>query len=152
MIELAAVIEGDALAGNWLAAWSWPMVPLVSLSLALAVYMRGWLAARQTRRAQLPAWRACCFAGGIAALWIALASPIDALDDYLLTVHMIQHFILMSVAPPLIVLGTPTVPLLRGLPRVVVRRVIGPLLQASWVRGLIRFGGHPMTAWLAMNE
>ena len=82
---------------------------------ALLLYLRGWRLARTTRERELPAWRASCFVAGLIALWIALASPIDALDDYLLVAHMIQHFILMSIAPPLIVLGAPMVPLLRGI-------------------------------------
>ena len=61
---------------------------------ALLLYLRGWRLARTTRERELPAWRAACFVAGLIALWIALASPIDALDDYLLAAHMIQHFIL----------------------------------------------------------
>jgi cytochrome c oxidase assembly factor CtaG len=37
--------------------------------------------------------------------------------------HMAQHFVLMSVAPPLIVMGSPFVPILRGLPRGFVRGI-----------------------------
>ena len=86
------------------------------------------------------------------ALWIALASPIDALDDYLLTAHMIQHFILMSVAPPLIVLGAPMVPLLAG-------TAAGRHSPAGCGRCFARDGlerlcdslTHPVFAWIAMN-
>jgi putative membrane protein len=88
--------------------------------------------------------------GGVVALWIAVASPIDALDDYLLTAHMIQHFILMSVAPPLIVLGAPVVPMLRGLPRIVVSG-LQPVFRARWLRAFGRAVMHPVTAWMAMN-
>ncbi len=59
------------------------------------------------------------FLGGIAALFAAVASPLDTFSESLLFMHMAQHFVLMSVAPPLIVLGAPVVPMLRGLPRVV---------------------------------
>jgi cytochrome c oxidase assembly factor CtaG len=87
----------------------------------------------------------------VVSLWAALASPIDALDDYLLTAHMIQHFILMSIAPPLIVLGSPLVPMLRGLPRVVIRRVLRPLFRSGWLKALGRVITHPVFAWTAMN-
>ena len=102
---------------HFLSEWSFPPVPLIGIVLGAVLYFRGFVVARRTRPHQLPNWRAVCFFSGLAALWLALASPIDALDDYLLAVHMIQHFILMSVAPPLMVLGAPTVPILRGLPR-----------------------------------
>ena len=132
-------------------AWSLPLLPLVSLTLLLVVYLCGWLAARRTRPVELPGWRAGCFVGGLAALWLAIASPIDALDDYLLSVHMIQHFILMSVAPPLIVLGAPMVPLLRGLPRWMIQGPLHPLFAARWVHKLRCFLSHPATVWLVMN-
>jgi cytochrome c oxidase assembly factor CtaG len=92
-----------------------------------------------------------CFVAGIVALWIALASPIDALDDYLLAAHMIQHFILMSIAPPLIVLGAPAVPMLRGMPRFVIRGLLRPLFRAGWIRAAGRAVTHPVFAWMAMN-
>ena len=112
---LAIIDAGEAadVPQNILLAWSLPLFPLISLSVALLIYLRGWQAARATRPNELPPWRAASFVAGLVSLWIALASPIDALDDFLLAAHMIQHFILMSVAPPLIVLGAPTVPMLR---------------------------------------
>jgi putative membrane protein len=134
-----------------LRAWSLPLVPLVSLSVALVLYLRGWMAARVTRERELRAWRACCFVAGLISLWVALASPIDALDDYLLTAHMLQHFILMSIAPPLIVLGAPVVPLLRGVPRVLIRGWLQPVFRAGWLRAVVHTVTHPVFAWIAMN-
>jgi cytochrome c oxidase assembly factor CtaG len=148
IIELQSA--GDDVPRSFLSAWSLPLVPLIGLTLALLLYLRGWRAARRTRPRELPAWRAASFVAGIVSLWIAIASPIDALDDYLLSAHMIQHFILMSIAPPLIVLGAPTVPLLRGLPRSV-RIVLRPLFRARWLRVFARFLVHPVVAWLLMN-
>ncbi len=148
---ILALLDADPLPANWLAAWSWPMVPLVGVSIALVLYLRGWRAAQRTRAHELPLWRAAAFTAGILALWIALASPIDALDDYLLAAHMIQHFILMSVAPPLIVLGAPTVPMLRGVPRGLIRLLSRPVFRARWFHALTRFIAHPAAAWLLMN-
>jgi cytochrome c oxidase assembly factor CtaG len=145
------IVDADALPQNLWAAWSLPLVPLIALAITLALYLRGWLAAHRTRPQELPVSRAACFVGGILALWVALASPIDALDDYLLSAHMIQHFILMSVAPPLIVLGAPTVPLLRGLPRPIIRLLSRPFFRAPWFHALCRFLTHPVFAFLAMN-
>ena len=136
---------------NLLAAWSFPVIPFVGLALAQVVYLRGWSVARRTRPRELRPWRAACFLAGILSLWIAVASPIEALDDFLLAVHMIQHFILMSIAPPLLVLGSPTVPMLRGLPRFLIRFPAGPLLRTRWIRSVLRFVTHPVAAWLAMN-
>lgn len=145
-----AIFDADSPPANILAAWSFPPLPLIALTITLLLYLRGWRAAHRTRPAELPPWRAVCFTAGIASLWIALASPIDALDDFLLAAHMIQHFILMSIAPPLIVLGAPTVPLLRGLPKAF-RVVLRPLFRLRWLRHLARFFIHPVVAWLLMN-
>src|SRR6185437_4303133 len=152
MHALLAIFDADAaLPSNLWAAWSFPIVPFAGIALLLAVYLRGWFAARRTRTNELPAWRLACFLSGLAFLWIALASPIDALDDYLLAAHMIQHFILMSIAPPLIVLGAPTVPLLRGLPRSVIRLLSRPLFRSGWAHRLGRLLTHPVFAFVAMN-
>jgi putative membrane protein len=145
-----ADVGGTPVLGELLRTWSVPVGPLIALVIVLALYLRGWWTARRTRERELPVWRAGCFAGGVVALWIAVASPIDALDDYLLTAHMIQHFILMSIAPPLIALGAPVVPMLRGLPRVVVV-VLRPIFCARWLRRIGRVVMHPVVAWVAMN-
>jgi putative membrane protein len=149
MIDAGA--NGVPLLRDLLRTWSLPLAPLITLSIALILYMRGWNAARVTRERELPVWRAACFVAGLASLWGALASPIDALDDYLLAAHMIQHFILMSIAPPLIVLGAPTVPMLRGMPRVLIRGLFRPLFRAGWIRAIWRVVTHPVFAWMAMN-
>lgn len=150
LVFVAADIERAPDLGELLWSWSVPVGPLIGLTIALLLYLRGWSAARVTRERELPPWRAACFISGLVALWIALASPIDALDDYLLAAHMIQHFILMSIAPPLIVLGAPLVPTLRGLP-VAAIRVLRPAFRARWLRNAIESMTHPVVAWLAMN-
>lgn len=133
-----------------LAAWSFPVWPAIGLVIAGALYLRGWLALQRTRARDLPMWRAMCFFGGLAAIWIALASPIDALDDYLLSAHMLQHFILMSIAPPLLVLGAPLVPMLRGLPRRMIRG-LRPVFASRGVHKVAHGLARPVVAWLAMN-
>jgi putative membrane protein len=151
---LLEVIDGNLNSAPVLAellrTWSAPAVPLVGLSVGLIVYLRGWWIAQRTRSLELPRWRAVCFVCGVMSLWIALTSPIDAMDDYLLAAHMLQHFVLMSIAPPLIVLGAPLVPMLRGLPRVVIRG-LRPLFQARWIHAAARAITHPVFAWVAMN-
>jgi cytochrome c oxidase assembly factor CtaG len=145
-----ALFDLDSPPANFWTAWSFPLLPLITLGASLLIYLTGWRAAHRTRARQLPPWRAACFVAGIVSLWIAIASPIDALDDYLLAAHMIQHFILMSIAPPLIVLGAPSVPLLRGLPKAF-RIALRPFFRARWLHGGIRFFLHPVSAWLLMN-
>jgi len=40
----------------------------------------------------------CCSPLGLAAGWIAVASPVAHLDHHMLTAHMVQHLLLMVVA------------------------------------------------------
>ncbi len=150
MVNLLVMFDVDAPPENLLAAWSFPLFPFIAFTAALFLYLRGWRAAHHTRPHELPPWRAASFVAGIVSLWIAIASPIDALDDFLLAAHMIQHFILMSIAPPLIALGAPTVPILRGLPKTF-RVVLRPLFRARWTHRLAKFLLHPVVAWLLMN-
>jgi putative membrane protein len=52
--------------------------------------------------------RAPYFFAGVALLLLDLVSPIDTLaDGYLLSAHIVQHFLLALVIPPLLLLGTP---------------------------------------------
>ena len=133
------------------ASWSLPLWATLSLSLTGLVYLRGWRRARLTRAHELPGWRAASFLAGLATVWIAIASPLDALGGWLLLAHMAQHLLLMSVAPPLLLLGAPTVPLLRGLPRAWVRDGMGPLFAARPLHAMARLLTHPATGWIAMN-
>ncbi len=132
---------------------SWALLPWVTCSLILAglVYLRGFRLLQATRPDKFPLWRALAFGAGLLSLWLALASPLDAMGGFLLTAHMVQHFILMSVAPPLLLLGYPTVPLLRGLPRPLVRDGLGPYFSMGWVHGVQGVLTKPIFGWLAMN-
>ncbi len=133
------------------ASWSVPLWATLSLLLTAIVYWRGWRVAHLTRPMELPTWRAACFYAGLATIWLAIASPLDVLGNWLLLAHMVQHLLLMSVAPPLVLLGAPTVPLLRGLPRGWVRDGLGPLFVSRTAHAVTRFLTHPATGWIAMN-
>ena len=133
------------------ASWSVPLWATLSLLLTAVLYWRGWRAARLTRATELPPWRAACFLAGLATIWLAIASPLDVLGNWLLLAHMAQHLLLMSVAPPLLLLGAPTVPLLRGVPRGWMRDGLGPLFRSRTLHAIGRFLMHPATGWIAMN-
>ena len=132
---------------------SWSMPPAASFALAVIalIYLRGWVLLRRARVPFLPPWRAVSFFLGLLALWIALASPIDTFDGFVLTAHMLQHMVLMMLAPPLILLGAPLVPLVRGLPVFAAREFAGPFI--NW-RVATRIGNaltHPLVALLLMG-
>ncbi len=86
----------------------------------------------------VPAWRQLSFASAMLLILVALVSPLAALDDELVWVHMAQHLVLSDLAALLIVLG-----------------LTGPLLQpllATRGLGWLRVLAHPAVAlplWLA---
>jgi putative membrane protein len=131
--------------------WSPPIVLTGTLILCGVIYVRGWFAIRKTRPVQFPWWRLASFLLGLAVIWVAIASPLDGFADALLSAHMVEHLLLMSFAPPLLLLGYPVVPLLRGLPRWVRIYLFGPLLRIRMLRSLGYVLITPVVAWLAMN-
>jgi putative membrane protein len=133
------------------AEWTLPIWFTLSLILTAAIYLRGWLALRKTRPEQFTDIRLLSFLSGLAVLWIAVGSPMDGFADALLSAHMVEHLLLMSVVPPLLLYGLPVVPLLRGLPTPFTRTVIGPLLRLSLLRRFVHWLVTPAVAWLLMN-
>ena len=101
-----------------------------ALAVTAAIYVRGWNQIRRTRPELFPLWRLVAFLGGVLAVFVAVASPLDTFSESLLFMHMAQHFVLMSIAPPLMVLGAPVVPMLRGLPRPLIR-LLRPLFATQ---------------------
>jgi cytochrome c oxidase assembly factor CtaG len=96
-------------------------------------------------------WRLLSFLAGLFAIFVAVSSPLDTYSETLLFMHMTQHFVLMSVAPPLIVLGCPFVPMLRGLPRLIVRKIGGPFFRSAVAHRSQELFARLPFAWLAMN-
>jgi cytochrome c oxidase assembly factor CtaG len=133
------------------ADWKLPIGLTVSIVLTALVYVRGWVALRRTRRAQFNDERLVSFLCGLLLLWIVIASPMDGFADALLTAHMIEHLLLMSAIPMLLLYGLPVVPLLRGLPRPLLRWVVGPLMRITALRHLAAWLVTPAVAWLGMN-
>ncbi|HEY3921448.1 MAG TPA: cytochrome c oxidase assembly protein [Gaiellaceae bacterium] len=92
-------------------ATNWPLgVPFVVCVVLALLYAQGGRGRARDPR------RAAAFYGGIAATVLALDTPIDAYADRLFCVHMFQHVLLLSVAPPLLVLGRPWPRLWQPLP------------------------------------
>lgn len=131
--------------------WSPPLFLSILTVLTGAVYIRGWLAIRRTRPKQFTLERLFSFLTGLTVLWLAIGSPMDGFADALLSAHMVEHLLLMSFVPPLLLLGSPQVPLLRGLPRPITRWILGPLLRSQPLRKLGSLLVAPASAWLIMN-
>jgi putative membrane protein len=125
--------------------WSWDPSLLYVLPAAL-LYALG-----SRRRAGRPsALQAAAFFAGLLALVLAVDSPIDAYADQLLWAHMLQHIILLTIAPPLILLGRPWPTMWRALPlgpRSAIAREVAKSRGAAPLRAL----AGPIAAWILFN-
>jgi putative membrane protein len=81
------------------------------------LYVRGWRRQLSVSASATFAWRLASFLLGIFLIWAAFGSPLVGYDHDLLTIHMIQHLLLMTFAPSLILLGEPLLLFWHGLPR-----------------------------------
>ncbi len=129
--------------------WSSPIAVDTTLLFLSLVYVHGWTLLRRSAPQLLGRRRLALFLGGLLSLWIAIGSPLSAFDEASFTVHMIQHILLMLVAPPLILLGEPTLPFLHGLPQWMVRHVLGLVSRSAGVQAAWKFLGHPVVCWLS---
>jgi len=130
-------------------SWSIPIGPCLGMLFSLIFYLRGWLRLQFQVPNRFPIWRLLAFTAGLVTIFIAIASPLDAFAGFLLQVHMIQHLLLMMIAPPLIWAGAPYLPFLAGLPRTFTRDVLGPFLVWKPVKRLGQTLIHPLFAGIA---
>src|SRR6266481_3789619 len=124
----------------------WVLIPIVTFGV---LYTRGWLQLHRRAPDRFGFSQLSAFFAGLIAVVCALCSPLDAFAGWLLTVHMIQHLLLMMVAPPLILWGAPYLPLLSGLPRHFSINGVGPFLSSTVLRKVARFVSHPAFCWSA---
>jgi len=87
--------------------WEFPVSLTLILLLVAALYLRGWISVHSVSGVRISAWKAGSFFLGLFLIWAAWGSPLAVYDHSLLTAHMIKHLLLMTFAPPLLLLGEP---------------------------------------------
>lgn len=92
--------------------WQLDLGLSVQAALVACLYLLG---TRRTRR-RWPWRRTASFLAGVVTVLVALESGLDTFDDRLLSVHMVQHLALLTVAPLLLLAGRPALLALRALP------------------------------------
>jgi putative membrane protein len=110
------------------ASWSVDPGALILLAALTFVYVRRW------RACDASAGRLVSFLSGILVAAIALFSPVDSLGEDLFLMHMVQHILLLDIAPILCILG---------LTRVLLRPIARPLLRLERAAGPF---AHPVFA------
>jgi putative membrane protein len=121
-------------------AWDWRPVVLVSVGALAALYVGGWWRLRRSPRTRgaAPGWRLAAYLVGLASIVVALCSPIELLAELSFTAHMVQHQLLMMMAPPLLLLAAPFPVILWALPPRLRRRVGALVVRPGPIRRTLR--------------
>ena len=130
-------------------AWTFEPLVLVTIGVALITYTRGLMSVRPARGQFVGRKRLLSFYAGIFVAFVALTSPIDELSEDLFLFHMTQHLLLVFVAAPLILIGAPLLPMMRGIPAGFRRVTVIPGARSRVIRSLGRNVTHPMIVWSA---
>lgn len=115
------------------------VVAAVGLGAAACLYGRAVLARAPLRKGHIAA-----FAAGWSTVAAALFSPLDHAAVSSFGFHMVQHELLMIVAPPLLILGRPFTALAANLPRSALRIAALPLR----IPPLAAWGLHAAALWI----
>jgi cytochrome c oxidase assembly factor CtaG len=124
--------------------FAWSLNPLVTAGLVATAVL--YLQGRRRLVADGVAWparRTAYFIAGLAAIALALLSPIEAYDTALFSVHVVQHMLLTMVAAPLLALGAPITLALRVSRGATRQRLVRALHSPP-----VRVVGHPIVAWV----
>jgi putative membrane protein len=129
--------------------WTWYPLVVAMLVASFAIYTIGLAASRKRERAVIIRDReAICFYAGWLLLALALVSPLHKLGNFLFSVHMTQHELLMLVIAPLIVMGKPLIAALWAFPHGVRERV-AHIINSRVFRTGWRFVSSAVFVWLA---
>jgi putative membrane protein len=94
--------------------------------------------------------QAAAFFASLLTIVIALDSPIDVYADQLFWVHMLQHVLLLTVAPPLFLLGRPWPRMWRALPLEPRTELARTIARSRWTTP-VRVLARPLPAWILFN-
>ncbi len=136
-------------------AAAWPIEPpLYVVLVAAALYRLGRRRRVSGSRGRRETGRTVAFALGLLTIVVALDTPLDPLADTLFAAHMAQHVLLLTVAPPLIVLAAPWTRIWQPLPLRFRRSVARAIVRSPRGRPL-RLAAHavskPLCAWTLFN-
>ena len=127
--------------------WSFRVDIVLVLALAAGVYLRGWIRLRRQAEGAATLSGLALYLGGIAALLTALVSPVDRLAAERLSMHMVQHILLLMVAPLGILLANPFAAVVWGLPAGIRERFAGLFREGAPVRSALSGLTFMPVAW-----
>jgi cytochrome c oxidase assembly factor CtaG len=134
-----------------LVAWRFPWWTGLSLLLIAVFYLRGFMPVHRQMPRRYPLSSLAFYSAGMVVLAVALASPLTTLDDRLLTAHMVQHLVLLMIAPPLLLLGAPQIPMVRAIPPALAKKTVGLIAKSRRGRPLFNRLTHPVSGLMVFS-
>jgi cytochrome c oxidase assembly factor CtaG len=133
----------------FLGTWTVAPVPAVGLLGSAVLYLWGVRRLRSAGRAPSgpggwPRKKTASFLTGLALVWLVVLGPVGAFDDTFFWAHMVQHVVLMMLAAPLLLLGSPVLLALRVASRQRRHHLLVPVLRSRVVVTLT----HPVVSWV----
>jgi cytochrome c oxidase assembly factor CtaG/cytochrome c2 len=132
--------------------WNWDWWVLLSLGICIWLYTTGVLHMRRRQGAArlIDNGKLACFFAGLFTLFVALESPIDTVAEQLFSAHMVQHMLLLFVAPPLLVWGRPPIAFMWAF-RSPARRSLGWIWGRLGFKRLFALAMSPGVVWLLFS-
>lgn len=150
----------DPIARAAFSSWDWRPEVIVTILVLGGLFLLGW---RRLRTISGPAknwrslgarWRPIFYVIGLLVIGFALMSPLDVLVQQLFFMHMIQHLLLIMVAPVFLLLPNPMPFVLWGLPpraRLAAGSALNSVLNKESVVGqALRKLTGPFAVWFIM--
>ena len=124
-------------------SWTFDPAQLIVVALFVVIYVRRFVRAREEEGGRGAGPRQfAAFVGAVIVMLIALVSPLDALgEDYLFSMHMVQHILIGDIAPLLVLLS---------LSRVILRPVTRRLMSVERALGPLAHPATGIVVWLTM--
>lgn len=145
----AALAHADGGAADHHLWTAWNIAPeiLIGTVIVAAIYGAGLWKQRRKQHAAA-SWPHVAFFSGLAAVFLALQSPLDALADRSFFMHQLQHLLLQTVSPMLLMLAAPHAILVAGVPAALRRAVLAPIVASGPLLQAFGFLARPWIATL----
>lgn len=149
-LTMAAVTAASAhgVLNDGVDPWTaWNLTPDITLgTLLVAGLYTGGLWRLRHKMDRMRVWRHVSFFAGLAAIFLALQSPIDPIAERVFLVHQVQHLLLRMIGPMLLFLAASQGVFVAGMPETAQRRLLIPVITSPLVRGLFAFLSYPAIA------
>ena len=145
-VFLATVITPHVSASHLWGGWQTGPLSLLALAVEISsavLYLAG-VRRLAKRGRKWSRWRSTAFLVGLGSVLIATGSGLAYYDDSVFAVHVIQHLVLMMVAPPLLALGAPLTLAVQSARRPTQRKILAVIHS-----GPVKVITFPVVVWLS---